>query len=45
MRIVVIIIGKKLKSLDLSKEMGLELGKINFIGIMGEFLIIKNNFF
>ena len=35
---------KKTNSLDLSKEMKLELGKNNFIGIMGEFLVINKNF-
>ena len=34
---------KKYNGLDLSKEMNLELGKNNFIGIIGEFLIINKN--
>ena len=35
---------KKISNLELSKEMILELGKTNFIGIMGEFLIINKVF-
>ena len=35
---------KKITPLDLSKDLFLELGKNNFIGIIGEFLIINKSF-